>query len=71
MNKFIKPIILILQTLFLYILLLTSSSISLEKFYKGDTVSNYFDIYMNGLEPERYYEILLKVNHNNQVKIIN
>ena len=36
-----------------------------------DTVSNYFDIYMNGLEPERYYEILLKVNHNNQVKIIN
>ncbi len=42
MNKFIKPIILILQTLFLYILLLTSSSISLEKFYKRDAVSNYF-----------------------------
>jgi hypothetical protein len=25
-----------------------------------DTVSNYFDVYMNGLEPERYYKILIK-----------
>ena len=28
----------------------------------ADTTSSYFDIYMNGLEPERYYQILLKVN---------
>ena len=25
-----------------------------------DNNSNYFDIYMNGLEPERYYKILVK-----------
>jgi hypothetical protein len=25
-----------------------------------DSNSNYFDVYMNGLEPERYYKILLK-----------
>tara|TARA_R100001509_G_scaffold165357_2_gene146587 strand:- start:2706 stop:3860 length:1155 start_codon:yes stop_codon:yes gene_type:complete len=25
-----------------------------------DATSNYFDIYMNGLEPERYYKILIK-----------
>jgi hypothetical protein len=25
-----------------------------------DSTSNYFDVYMNGLEPERYYKILLK-----------
>ena len=25
-----------------------------------DTTGNYFDIYMNGLEPERYYKILIK-----------
>ncbi len=25
-----------------------------------DSSSNYFDVYMNGLEPERYYKILLK-----------
>ena len=28
----------------------------------ADATSSYFDIYMNGLEPERYYQILLKVN---------
>jgi hypothetical protein len=27
----------------------------------ADDVSSYFDMYMNGLEPERYYKILLKV----------
>ena len=26
----------------------------------ADNTSNYFDIYMNGLEPERYYQILIK-----------
>jgi hypothetical protein len=25
-----------------------------------DSNSNYFDIYMNGLEPERYYKLLFK-----------
>jgi hypothetical protein len=25
-----------------------------------DDTSNYFDVYMNGLEPERYYKILIK-----------
>jgi hypothetical protein len=28
----------------------------------ADTDSSYFDLYMNGLEPERYYKILLKVD---------
>ena len=42
MNKFFKLYKLILQTLFLYILLLTSSSVGLEKYYRGDSVSNYF-----------------------------
>ncbi len=42
MNKFFKLNKLILQTLFLYIYLLISPTISLEKYYKGDSVSNYF-----------------------------
>ena len=25
-----------------------------------DSISNYFDVYMNGLEPERYYKLLIK-----------
>ena len=29
-----------------------------------DNNSNYFDIYMNGLEPERYYKILIKTTIN-------
>ena len=28
----------------------------------ADVTSSYFDIYMNGLEPERYYKILIQVN---------
>ena len=28
----------------------------------ADATSSYFDIYMNGLEPERYYKILIQVN---------
>ena len=42
MNKIFKLNILILQTLFLYIFLLISPSIGLEKYYKADSVSNYF-----------------------------
>ena len=26
----------------------------------SDSVSSYFDVYMNGLQPERYYKILIK-----------
>ena len=26
----------------------------------ADSTNSYFDIYMNGLEPERYYKILVK-----------
>lgn len=29
-----------------------------------DPNGNYFDIYMNGLEPERYYKILIKTTIN-------
>ena len=28
----------------------------------ADATSSYFDLYMNGFEPERYYKILIKVN---------
>jgi hypothetical protein len=46
----------------------------------ADGTSNYFDIYMDGLEPERYYEILIKTtidgstrtyNDNYYFKIVN
>ena len=30
-----------------------------------DNTSNYFDVYMNGLQPERKYKILIKTNINN------
>ena len=42
MNKIFKLNKLILQTLFLYLYLLTSSTLSLEKYYRGEAVSNYF-----------------------------
>ena len=35
----------------------------------ADESSNYFDIYMNGLEPERYYKILIKVEDGANVEI--
>lgn len=35
-----------------------------------DDLSNYFTLYMDGLEPERYYKILIKTIYNNQVIII-
>jgi len=36
----------------------------------ADATSSYFDVYMNGLEPERYYQIMLKVPIDNQVLIL-
>jgi hypothetical protein len=37
----------------------------------SDIKGNYFDLNMNGLEPERYYEILIKTNIDGNVKIFN
>jgi len=36
----------------------------------SDSDGNYFDIYMNGLEPERYYKILVKTNIDNSTLIL-
>lgn len=35
----------------------------------SDSLGNYFDVYMSGLEPERYYSILIKTNINGSTKI--
>jgi len=35
-----------------------------------DSSTNYFNLFMNGLEPERYYKILVKTIHNNITEII-
>lgn len=35
----------------------------------ADVSSSYFDIYMNGLEPERYYKILIQVNSEGSTTI--
>ena len=35
----------------------------------ANSESNYFDVYMNGLEPERYYKILVKTTINNSTII--
>lgn len=32
----------------------------------ADDISNYFDVHMNGLEPERYYKLLIKTEINNE-----
>ena len=37
----------------------------------SDSNGNYFDIYMSGLEPERYYEILIKTIINGSTLIFN
>jgi len=37
----------------------------------ADTTSSYFDLYMNGLEPERYYQVLVKVNAGGSTTIYN
>jgi hypothetical protein len=34
-----------------------------------DNTSNYFKIYMNGLEPERYYQIVIKTILSMMVKL--
>jgi hypothetical protein len=36
----------------------------------ADSSNSYFTIYMNGLEPERYYQILLKVVLNGETIIL-
>jgi hypothetical protein len=36
----------------------------------ADNTGNYFDIYMNGLEPERYYQILIKTNINGSTVVL-
>jgi len=36
----------------------------------SDSNGNYFDIYMNGLEPERYYKILVKTIINNSTLVL-
>ena len=35
----------------------------------SDNKGNYFDVYMSGLEPERYYKVLIKVILNGSTKI--
>jgi hypothetical protein len=35
----------------------------------ADVSSSYFDVYMNGLEPERYYAILIKTDIDGTVQI--
>ena len=35
----------------------------------ADGTSSYFDVYMNGLEPERYYTILIQTVLSNNTKI--
>jgi len=37
----------------------------------ADASSSYFDIYMNGLEPERYYQILIQVNNGPSTTVYN
>jgi len=35
----------------------------------SDNMGNYFDVYMSGLEPERYYKVLIKTNINGSTLI--
>ena len=30
----------------------------------------YFDLFMDGLQPERYYKVLFKISSTNEIKII-
>ncbi len=36
----------------------------------SDADGNYFDVYMNGLEPERYYKILIKTTINSSTMVL-
>ena len=35
-----------------------------------DATSSFFNLYMNGFEPERYYEILLKTEIGGEISIL-
>ena len=35
----------------------------------ADDTSSYFDLYCNGLEPERYYTILVKTSIGGEIKV--
>jgi hypothetical protein len=37
----------------------------------ADETSSYFDLYMNGLQPERYYNIYVKTNIDNSTLVLN
>ena len=36
----------------------------------SDNEGNYFDVYMNGLEPERYYKVMIKTNINGSTLVL-
>ena len=36
----------------------------------SDSEGNYFDVYMNGLEPERYYKIMVKTTINGSTLVL-
>ena len=36
----------------------------------SDSKGNYFDVYMNGLEPERYYKVCVKTNINGSTLVL-
>ncbi len=36
----------------------------------ADDTSNYFDIYMDGLQPERYYRLLIKTEIDGSTSIV-
>ena len=55
MSKFFKLNKLILQIFFFYIVLLTGPSFTLEKYYRGDSVSNYFSGVLS-LQDNKYKE---------------
>ena len=55
MSKFFKLNKLILQIFFLYVVLLTGTGVTLEKYYRGDSVSNYFSGILS-LKDNKYKE---------------
>jgi len=65
MNKIFKLIGIILQTFFFYILIFISSSMSLEKHYTRDTISNYFSgvISLQNNDYEYSYNFFKKLNN--------
>ncbi len=65
MNKIFKLKKLILQTIFFNIFLLTSACYSLDKYYGGESVSNYFSgiISLDGNKYTESYNFLKKLNN--------